>query len=194
MQTPGKDGLEPYSGITIRRPGKSPPDLRLFGNEVVDVSGDFVEFLGPPAGLFPSCATLPQVEGTLTFRFDGQPIEPYLLVPAQPAAPDQDRWAPLKSYEALRPYIGMLVRLENVTISEIGGSSGDFTATIDVGGGVNVTDQVKITNELYDITDTGPAIAEGTTFTSVTGVVSYFYSFKIAPRSPDDFVRASAGE
>lgn len=197
VQTPGKEGLEPYSGITIRRPGKSPPDLRLFGNEVIDISGDYVEFLGPPsADPFGSCKTLPQMEGTVTYRFDGGAIEPYPLVPAQAPSADVDRWAPLKSYEAARPFIGMLVRLENVTLTsvDISQSNGSLTANIDVGGGIDQSDQPKLSDELYDIQDSGPALAEGGTFASITGVVTYFYGFKIAPRSPADFVRADTGE
>ena len=163
---------------------------------MVDVSGDFVEFPGPGGNPpFDNCATLPQFEGTLTYRFDGQPIDPYLLVPAQPTTPGEDRWAPLKGYQAMRPYIGMLVRLENVSITEVNDDErGDFFATIDIGGGIDADETVRISNELYDITGTGPAIAAGRTFASVTGVVTYFYGFKIAPRSPADFVSATAGE
>jgi hypothetical protein len=195
VQTPEKGGLEPYSGISLRTPGRSPPDLRLFQNQVIDVSGDFLEFLGPPSSNpFGSCKTLPQIEGTVTYRFDGNPVDPYLLVPAQAASPDQDRWAPLKTYEAARPYIGMLVRIEDVTLSEVDiDAKGALFATIDVGGGIDATDTVEVSNELYDIEGTSPALAAGSTFASITGVVTYFYGFKIAPRSSADFVRANTG-
>ncbi len=189
VQTPGKNGLQPYDGMTLRTPGFSPPDLRVFPGMVVDVSGNYVEFLGPPsASLFGQCKTLPQMEGTVTYRFDGALIEPYLLVPAS-APPDVDRFAVLKSYSALRPYIGMLVRLENVPLTILSENKGAIEVPIDVGGGIGVSDQVKISNELYDIESFGPAIPEGEVFTSITGVVTYFYAFKIAPRSAADFVQ-----
>lgn len=191
VQTPVGDPLEPFNGITIRTPGFSPPDLRLFVNSVIDVSGNFVEFLGPPsADLFGACKSLPQMEGTVTFRFDGFAIEPFPLIPAS-APPEVDRWAALKSYEAARPYIGMLVKLENVQLGEVSISSrGELKAPINVGGGIVAGDAPTVTNELYDIVNTGPAIpTEGASFSSITGVVTYFYGFKIAPRSPADFIR-----
>lgn len=188
VQTPGKKGLQPYNGMSLRTPGSSPPDLRIFPGMVIDVSGNFVEFLGPPSSSpFGSCKTLPQIEGTVTYRFDGQEVEPFLLVPAE-APEGVDRWAVMKSYPALRPYIGMLVRIENVDLTVLSENKGALEIPINVGGGIGVSDQVKISNELYDIARSGPALPEGAHFTSITGVVTYFYAFKIAPRSAADFV------
>jgi hypothetical protein len=102
----------------------------------------------------------------------------------------REQWNVLTSYEAARPYIGMLVRLVNVTIvaAEID-DEGRLSAPINVGGGgLTPADIPKVTNELYDIAGTGPAIPENARFQSITGIVTYFYGFKIAPRSPSDFV------
>ena len=52
---------------------------------------------------------------------------------------------------------------------------------------MDVGDYPKISNELYDLLNEGPALAQGVKLKSVTGIVTYFYGFKIAPRSPDDF-------
>jgi hypothetical protein len=191
VQTPGKKGLQPYDAITLRTPSFTPPDLRVFPGEVVDASGNFVEFLGPPSSLFGYCETLPQIEGTVTYRFDGGDIAPYPLVPAS-TADGSDRWAVLKSYEAARPFIGMLVRLENVKFNERReGVNGDVTFPINVAeqGSVLQSDVPGVSNELYDILGTGPAIPDGSTVASVTGILTYFYGFKIAPRGPSDIVR-----
>lgn len=183
-RAPGEVAL-PYSGMTIFGPAFTPPNLRLFEGDVVDTFGTFLEFLGPTSGPFGSCKTLPEVTGTMSFRFEGALAEPHLLVPA---AGDNTRWDPLKSYQAARPWMGMLVKIENVTAAQAPfESNGRFNVDIDVGGGINQSDIPRISNELYDIKTRGPVIEQGTQFRSVTGVLTYFYGFKIAPRSPDDF-------
>ncbi len=187
----------PYQGISLRLPGYSPPDLRLLGNEVIDVDGVLIELPGPPGSdPFGFCRTLPQIEGTITLRFDGTTnVPPYLLIPALPVAPavtEAERWAPLTKYELARAHIGMLVTVENVTlVSPDDPEKERWNVSIDVGGGLLPTDVPKISNELYDVTGTGPAISPDapTHFTSITGILTYFYGFKIAPRSPADFVR-----
>jgi hypothetical protein len=181
---PGEPAL-PYSGMTVFGPSFTPPNLRLFEGDVVDTFGTFLEFLGPTNGPFGSCKTLPEVTGTMSFRFEGGLAEPHLLVPGSGT---NERWAPLKSYQAARPWMGMLVRIENVTAAAAPfESNGRFNVDIDVGGGINQSDIPRISNELYDIKTQGPEITQGTQFRSVTGVLTYFYGFRIAPRSPADF-------
>ena len=63
---------QPYSGITIFDPSFRPPDLRRAANEVVDVSGTLGELIGPSVGHFACCRTLPEIAGTLSFRFEGR--------------------------------------------------------------------------------------------------------------------------
>ncbi len=59
-------------------------------------------------------------------------------------------------------------------------------------GGIPVSESVAISNELMDVYaevakkyPTTP-IAAGSTFKSITGIFTYFYGFKIAPRTIDD--------
>jgi len=178
-----------YQGMTIFDPGFTPPDLRVARGDVIDILGVHSEFLGPPAGLFGSCKTLPEIGGTATFRFEGS-TTPAKTIPFQE----------LFGYENARRYLGMLVRIENVTLSADPVSSnsalptgGRYTADIDRTGidttGVDVSDFPKISNEIYDILNEGPVLTKGAKWKSVTGIVTYFYGFKIAPRSPDDFVQ-----
>jgi len=168
----------PYGGMTAYAPSFSPPDLRLAAGDVVDLLGNFSEFRGPSSGPFPYCRTLPEIGGTMTFRFElGPDITPKTI-------PITD----LKSYEGARQWLGMLVRVENVKIADKPyESSGRYSAPIDVGGGISQMDVPSISNELFDLKNDGPDVSEGATFKSVTGVVTYFYGFKIAPRSPADF-------
>jgi hypothetical protein len=177
----------PYAGITVFDPGFSPPDLRLFPGDRVDFQGTLTEFLGPSTGPFGGCKTLPELLGAMSLRFDGVPPEPYpvtlddLVLYEDASGPE----APLGA----RKLIGLLVRLENVAISGTPSNSGGrYTANIDVGAGVPFNDVPRISNELYDLEAEGPPLADGTTFSSVTGIVTYFYGFKIVPRSPADFV------
>ena len=176
-----QDSLEvpvEYSGVTVFAPSFSPPDLRLSPGDVADLLGVFTEFLGPSsAGRFGYCRTLPEIGGTMTFRFEGGEVPPTIVEVEE-----------LKSYETARKYIGMLVRVEGARIvGQPSNSGGRYNASLDVGAGVPATDVPKLSNELYDIEGEGPALSHGMTFSAVTGVLTYFYGFKIAPRSPEDF-------
>lgn len=168
----------PYSGTKVFNPAFSPPDLRVAAGDVVDVFGVFQEFPGTSTGYFPYCRTLPELGGTVSFRFDNGMAEPKDLTPAD-----------LKSYEAARPWLGMLVRLEGVRIFATPNSSnGRYTASIDVGTKLGPTDGVpELSNELYDVETEGPPLTQGKVFRSVTGLVTYYYGVRLAPRSPADF-------
>jgi hypothetical protein len=167
-----------YSGITVFDPSFSPPDLRLAQGDVADLSGVLMEFLGPSTGRFKFCKTLPEIGGTMSFRFES----PGAVAPRTIAIAD------LKSYETARKWLGMLVRIENVRIvGDPSNSGGRYKAAIDVGGGIAVSDQPRISNELYDLEGEGPPLAADTQFTAVTGVLTFFFNFNIAPRSASDF-------
>ena len=58
---------------------------------------------------------------------------------------------------------------------------------LEVGAIPNVADVPQVTNELFDMQTQGPPMPGGATFKSITGVVTYFASFHIAPRSAADF-------
>jgi len=95
-------------------------------------------------------------------------------------------------------YLGMLVTVENVKVGADPVSS-DMTlptaaATPPTSIAPASTRQAWIQAIPEDferalrLLNKGPSLAKGSTFKSVTGIVTYFYGFKIAPRSPDDFV------
>ena len=175
-----------FSGVTVFAPAFTPPDLRLFEGDVVDTFGNLMEFIGPSSSPFGECKTLPEIGGTMSFRFDHGPIEPLTIVSKNGGSA---RWDGVRGYENARQYMGMLVRIEGVNISgELDDDGkGRVTATIDMGGGISAVDVIKISNELFDLANDGPEIIDGSQFQAVTGVLTYFYGFKIAPRSIDDF-------
>ncbi|APR77473.1 Hypothetical protein A7982_02820 [Minicystis rosea] len=166
---------QPYSGVTVFAPSFSPPDLRLATNDVIDMNGQITEFIGPSGSGFGECRTLPEISGTMSFRYDGKTLP----TPVTIAATD------LKEYETARQWLGMLVRVENVVITgDPKSSGGRYSAAINVGAG---TDIPRITNELYDLEGMGPELKDGTSFNAVTGIVTYFYGFHLVPRSAADF-------
>jgi hypothetical protein len=170
--------LPPSFGVTVYAPSFSPPDLRLAAGDVADLLGQITEFPGPSSFPFRFCRTLPELSGTMTFRFEGGQAGVTTVTLDQ-----------LRGYEAARRYLGMLVRVEDVQIAGDPqlDSSNRYTAALNMGAGVPAEDVVKIANELYDLELDGPPLADGVTFAAVTGVVTYFYGFKIVPRSPADF-------
>ncbi len=182
------DEPDEYEGMTVFDPAFTPPDLRVAAGDVLDFFGVYTEFPGPASGPFANCRTLPEISGAGTFRFEGALVPPKVVTL-------QD----ILGYPKARRYLGMLITLENVTISADPSSSneglpsgGRYTALIDRTGadttGVDVADFPQISNELYDLKNEGPPMAKGSQFKSVTGVLTYFYGFKVAPRSAADFV------
>jgi hypothetical protein len=180
------DPPTPYSGITVFDPAFTPPDLRVFDGDVVDTFGNLQEFSGPTGSPFGDCRTLPEVGGTMTFRFDGFVPAPMTIVGANGGTP---RWDGVKGYANARQWIGSLVRIEGVILAEDGveDSNGRMSIAMDMGGGISADDVISISNELFDLQGSGLDLATGTTYKSVTGVMTYFFGFKIAPRSVEDF-------
>lgn len=176
----------PFSGVTVFAPAFTPPDLRLFEGDVVDTAGNLMEFKGPVSGAFGDCKTLPEIGGTMTFRFDNGPVPPVTVVPMNGG---NARWEKLLGYENARQWMGMLVRIEGAIIlgTPTTDPSGRYTAGIDMGGGIAAGDAIKLSNELFDLKNQGPELAAGTQFSAITGVITYFYGFKLAPRSIEDF-------
>jgi hypothetical protein len=160
-----------FAATSLFSPSFSPPDLRLAPGDVVDVAGSYEEFSGPSTGRFPGCVTLPQIAGTVSFRFDG----------AEPT-PREITVADLGTYDSARQYLGMLVKVKDLTIADDGvAKSGRYNANFTAGSST-----AAISDELWDVGGEHPLHANDH-FTSVTGIITYFYSFHLAPRSAADF-------
>jgi hypothetical protein len=164
----------PYAGMTIYAPSFSPPDLRLAPGDVADLAGSLIEFLGPSSGRFGQCKTLPEISGAMSLRFEGADVPATTI-----------KLSDLFTYEEARPYLGMLVKIENVSIGDNPtSSSGRYSAPLKVDVAIPAAAVPKLSNELFALQDVG--LAKGSSFKSITGVVTYFYGFKLAPRSVED--------
>ncbi len=167
-----------FAATSLFSPSYSPPDLRVEPGNVLDVTGSYEEFIGPSSGAFAECETLPQISGAASFRFDGKVPAPVEIMPGD-----------LSTYTGARPFLSMLVTVKNVTIAANGvASSGRYAANVSVPSG----QAWAISNELFDLPTQYP-LAAGQTFASVTGIVTYFYSFQLAPRSLADFHLVGGG-
>lgn len=171
----------PHSGMTFFAPGFSPPDLRVVPGDVLDLFGVLLEFEGPASSKFGFCRTLPEMTGAMSFRFEGGEV-----APARPALAD------LATYEGMRPWLGMLVTFENVVVTgpPFLAGSGRYAIPILAEDAVpEGEDGPTITNELMDLESVlGVDTPVGTVIAELTGVLTYFYSPHVAPRSAADVV------
>jgi hypothetical protein len=181
----------PYAGISLYQPNYVPASLRPQPGDVLDVTGPYQElknigtaiFGNTPDGKTP--LTLPQLAKPVgQFRYEFRSPDPVTI-----QLSDLDQATYLKG----RQWEGMLVTVNDVTISGPTPAPPSPTTRVTYfigqgdGGGITLTSP-EISNELYDLKNTDfPA---GTHFKSVTGIVTWFYSYHIAPRSADDLVVA----
>jgi hypothetical protein len=165
-----------FAGIELYKPSFVPASLVVGPGDVVDLTGQYQEnhTLGSTV-TFPNMDVLPEI-GTPSgsFRFESAAPDPTPI-------PISD----LLSFETGRKWIGQLVIIKDVTLTAaVTNSNGRITAPIAApGDGGN--DAPTITNELMQI----DSYAAGQHFTSVTGIVTYFYNLHIAPRSKADIIQ-----
>ena len=190
----------PYSGLEVFSPSYTPPDLRVFTGDVVDSFGQLEEFQGPSSGLFPECRTLPEFAADISLRLESRTPPKPLTIVTPGTMTDFTRFDPIRGYANARQWLGMLVTMNDVyldvpTCSNSQASCSDcahcplgrWSSTINIGGGITSNDLFAVSNELFDMNGKGPPItAAGTHFKSITGIVTYFYGFHIAPRSLSD--------
>ncbi len=166
-----------YAGTSLYDATYSPPDLRPLAGDVLDISAEYEEYQGPYDFIFSECETLPQVTGAASFRFLGTVPPPVQIEP--PA---------LASYGGGREYESMLVTVNGVCIAANGvESSGRYTADVTVPGTT-----WQIDDELFDLPHQYP-LSAGQCFASVTGIVTYFGTYHLAPRNLDDFTLTTGG-
>jgi hypothetical protein len=92
----------------------------------------------------------------------------------------------LNDYDLGRKWEGMLVTVSNVYVDTAStDASGRVTdPVVPTSGMLPPNNSVAISNELCALTAT--QYPSGTHFSSVTGLVTWFFSYHIAPRTPDD--------
>jgi len=170
------DVTGPYAGISMFSPTFVPANLRLAPGDVINMSGQYVEqqTIGSTVNFAPNF--LPQMnKPQVSFAFETKLPQPVVV-------PFDD----LKTFATARKWIGMLVTVEDVTALQAPTAS-DST-------GLRVTSQLTtivngpaINNELYDLQP--GAFPANTHFKSITGIVDFFFSIFISPRSAADLVQ-----
>lgn len=179
----------PYQGILVFKPSFSPPSFRTSVGDVVDASGQYVEFQANIDFLKkdrPGWYT-PEINANLQLRFDA----PYI-----PLEPIEISIQDFLQYDTGRPWLSMLVIAKNVKLTSdtTTDKNGRSSITMDVGAGVPLTLVPTITNELFDLaayvdevkSERGISKISGVELESVTGIVTLFDRFHIAPRSAAD--------
>jgi hypothetical protein len=176
------DTAQPYGGISMYAPTFVPSNLRLAPGDVVDMNGQYVEqqTIGSTVNFAPNF--LPQMnKPQVTQAFETQMPAPVEVTLAQ-----------LSSFATARPYIGMLVILKDVTAPfapSPSDASGRVSADL-----TSLVNGPAINNELWDLqpwngSNTSNSFPANTHFTSVTGIVDFFFNIFIAPRSAADLVQ-----
>jgi hypothetical protein len=176
----------PYAGMSAYQSSFVPADLRVLPGDVLDVVGPYQETLAVGKAMFgiapdgKTQTSLPQLyKPVSTFRYEFRTPDPVVV-----KLPDLNE----DNYLQGRKWEGMLVTVQDVTvIKPVNDGSGRITYGLQGNGDKTDGNEVAVSNELYDLKDTDyPA---GTHFKSITGIVTWFFSYQIAPRSPADLVQ-----
>jgi hypothetical protein len=168
----------PYSAISVYQPSFVPSDPRLLPGDILDFVGPYQEVTSIGTAHFSPGQTLPQLAKPVgTFRYEYQAPAPRLI-----------QLGDLDNYATGRQWEGMVVTVHDVYAVAGTESGGRVTYTLavtpDAGTNVNT---VSMSNEEYDLKSTD--FPPGTHFQSVTGLVTWFFSYHIAPRTPADLVQ-----
>jgi len=154
----------PWSGIQLFNPVVVPARVRLAPGDIVEVSGTLEEFVLRNEDGTPRDRNGTETElGHASIRKIGETFPP------DPTDVRENDLADLRTAE---PWEGCLVRLRNVTL----------TGGYDRYGEAPTAGGIEVANDLYEI----PGAEAGTTIRSLTGVVTYFFGFKVLPRGPED--------
>jgi hypothetical protein len=173
----------PLAGISMYAPTFVPANLRLAPGDVIDLSGQYVEqqTIGSTVNFAPNF--LPQMnKPQVQASFETQ-------LPTPVVVPFND----LIQFSTARKWIGMLVTVLDVTVPVAPGPS-DSTGLRVTAELTSIVNGPAINNELFDLqpwngTNTSNSFPAGTHFKSVTGIVDFFFSIFIAPRSMADLVQ-----
>lgn len=184
----------PFGGIGAYETTFVPASLMAVPGDVMDFAGPYDESNSIGSAMFNPGTFLPQFyKPVATFRYEFVPPDPLVIDPSDLA---ENTTKPDGNFAHARAYLQMLVTIKDVTltggVSLHGGNGARVTYDVENSdGGVN-SSPLEISNELFDLGATDyPA---GTHFTSITGLVTWFYQFHIAPRMRSDLVVAGQND
>jgi hypothetical protein len=173
----------PWSGLRLFRPTKNPPDLELAPGQGVDLVGNFVAFAGPPPSVFANGVVVPQASNAaLTLTSEGRPPEPIEIT----VDDVRDRATQMINPDHIQ-FASRLVRIRNVVLTSDFGGARPEASTFDEPPSSTRTSQLSLSAKLYPVhKDPTLNLKKGMTIKSVTGVLDYFFNFKLCPRSRAD--------
>lgn len=159
-----------WSGLRLYRPTKNPPDLELAPGQGVDLVGQFVAFGGPPGSPFNEGAVVPQASNAaLTLTYEGTAPQPIDITVDD-----------LKDLKTGMQYASRLVRMKNVALTDVFKGSRPEAA-------ISGSSTLVLGAKLYPVhLDKTVNATKGVTLKSVTGVLDFFFNFKLCPRSRAD--------
>ena len=166
----------PFSGMSLYKQTLVPANETATPGDVFNLSGTFSLQTSVGSAVFGPGQYLVQISNpTCTFEYEYAVPDP-VEIPVTDLGVD---------FNTGLKWTSMLVKLTNVTLGAgILSSSGRVTYSVQ-GAGNNPPD---IANELYNLGASDyPA---GTVFSSITGIVTWFEGYEIAPRSAADLVVA----
>lgn len=178
---------EEYSGIGLFNPSWVPGNLRVGAGDALDLRGEYQENNSVPIQFAPGAALVQLANPIGTFRFEATLPPPVLIKNIEDLR---------RSYESGRPWLNMIVTVENVTVQRdffdaSGTGNGRLSSTLlpeETFGKCSepFPKAPAIVNELMDPTPL--QITAGTKLKSLTGILTFFCNFHIAPRTPADIV------
>ena len=175
----------PYAGIGIFQQSLVPASLTVLPGDVLDFQGPYQESVGIGSAVFNTGTFLPQLYKPVgTFRYEFTPPSPVVITVDDLLENGTKLDA---SFASSRKWLGMLVTLKDVTVAGGTVSSNRVQYLLEEPDGGVAPAGPSITNEHYDLKST--EFKSGTHFSSVTGIVTWFYSFHVAPRYPADLVQ-----
>ena len=176
----------PYAGIGIYEPTYVPASLTPLPGDVLNWTGPYSEEGSVGSATFDTGTFLPQLSKPVgTYQYDFVPPPPVEITAEELGGTDAE-------FKSARQWMGMLATVRDVYVeagaSEAAGNGARVTYPLSSNDASINTDSVSIDNELFDLSATQyPA---NTHFASVTGIVTWFYSFHISPRTSADLVMA----
>ena len=170
----------PFSGTSLYSPAFVPSDLRVVPGDTLDLLGQYVTESSIGAAVFNPGEVLPQIsKPTATFRYEFKTPDP---VQIDVGDLNDNNYATGYQWE------NMLVTVKNVVLCDgLSTSKGRTTGALATDC-TNAAGSATMSNELMPL-DVN-AYAPGTKVASLTGIVTWFFSYHIAPRTADDIVIA----
>ena len=184
-----QDGSAPWSGIWVT--GVDTMLSQFHDGDSISVTGTVQEFLQGTTGSFGRVTRIANVTAASLLAAGHAVPSPVVLTTGDFAVPNGDPLA--------EPYEGMLVRFNNVTVTDIAPTFADATEyTINDGSGPVIVrgadGKGRYSNVLGDTAYGKTIIRDGDRFSYIQGIIYFSYNqYKFVPGGNEDFGTYTAG-